>query len=397
MRPPPQGKQIDLFDAIMPGLVLRVNYGGAKVWRALYYIKREDEHGNRLTLPHTHKLGRFPVLNVKQAREAARKFLADPQQGLREADTATFKKVAEDFLQRHVAANALRWQAEVERCLTAYVYPTWKDRTFRDIRRSDVAALLDDIQDRVRASTKGGNGARQADIVLAIVRKIMHWYQSRHDDYTCPVVVGMKRSNGASARDRFLDDAEIRDLWTACADLGTYGALVQLLLLTGQRRDKVATMQWSDIDADAVWTIPTAKREKTNAGRLRLPALALSIINAQPRIGGNPYVFGGRGAGPFNSFTHRKGELDEKLKIAPWVIHDLRRSCRKLMTRARVRVDVAELALGHSIKGIQRVYDDRTEYAPMIDEALQCVADEVARIINPPAGSNVVTFERARP
>ena len=31
--------QIDYFDAGMPGLVLRVNYGGVKVWRALYYKK----------------------------------------------------------------------------------------------------------------------------------------------------------------------------------------------------------------------------------------------------------------------------------------------------------------------------------------------------------------------
>jgi hypothetical protein len=74
-----------------------------------------------------------------------------------------------------------------------------------------------------------------------------------------------------------------------------------------------------------------------------------------------------------------------------WVLHDLRRTCRKLMTRANVRADVAELALGHSIKGIQAVYDDRAEYQPMIDEAIQRVADEVAKILDPPpVADNVV-------
>src|ERR1700722_873914 len=55
---------------------------------------------------------------------------------------------------------------------------------------------------------------------------------------------------------------------------------------------------------------------------------------------------------------------------SPWVLHDLRRTCRKLMTRAKVRPDVAELALGHSIRGIQATYDDPHEYAGMIDDAI---------------------------
>jgi hypothetical protein len=53
------------------------------------------------------------------------------------------------------------------------------------------------------------------------------------------------------------------------------------------------------------------------------------------------------------------------------------------MSRAKVRPDVAELALGHSIKGIQAVYDDPKEYRPMIEQALQCVANEVDKIVNP--------------
>jgi len=77
-----------------------------------------------------------------------------------------------------------------------------------------------------------------------------------------------------------------------------------------------------------------------------------------------------------------------------WTLHDLRRTCRKLMTRARVRPDVAELALGHSIRGIQAIYDDPIEYRPLVDQALQRVADEVERITNPPQGNVVVIAGR---
>ena len=53
LKPPPEGKQIDYFDAGMPGLVLRVNYGGRKTWRALYYVKgRHKQTGRPRTEPH---------------------------------------------------------------------------------------------------------------------------------------------------------------------------------------------------------------------------------------------------------------------------------------------------------------------------------------------------------
>jgi integrase len=223
----------------------------------------------------------------------------------------------------------------------------------------------------------------------------MNWYASRNDDYVCPVVRGMHRYDTSThKRDRWLTDDEIKALWSTCGEMGTFGSLVKMLLLTGQRRAKVQTMQWDDV-VDGVWTIPTEKREKSNVGRLRLPQAALDIIAAQPRIAGNPHVFAGRGGYAFDAFSVRKTELDDALALAsPWVLHDLRRTCRKLMTRARVRPDVAELALGHSIKGIQATYDDRGEYQPMIDDAIQRVADEIEKILHPPTDNVVVPFAR---
>jgi integrase len=150
-------------------------------------------------------------------------------------------------------------------------------------------------------------------------------------------------------------------------------------------------MKWEDL-IDDEWRVPRAAREKGTAERLRLPQLARNVIAAQPRLKGNPYVFAAAvGGGPFNSFSQRKAELDDKMpeSTKPWVLHDLRRTARKMMTRAGVRVDVGELALGHSIKGIRAHYDDPGEYQSMIDAAVQAVANEVERILNPP-GDNVV-------
>src|SRR5947207_14898924 len=82
-------------------------------------------------------------------------------------------------------------------------------------------------------------------MVLSIVRSIMHWYQSRNDDYVSPIVRGMKRSD-AGERARFLNNDEIRVLWQCADDCGQFGAMVKTLLLTAQRLGKVANMKWDD-------------------------------------------------------------------------------------------------------------------------------------------------------
>ena len=161
---PPASGQVDYYDAGMPGLVLRVNYGGAKVWRALYYLKKIDKDGKRITVPTTHKLGRYPHMRLKQARERARQFLEDPQQALAQADDGSFREVAENFIKRHVEHEKLRSQPEIERVLKKYIYPKWEARSFREIRRSDVATLLDQIVDDHGATTGGRvSGRHQQD------------------------------------------------------------------------------------------------------------------------------------------------------------------------------------------------------------------------------------------
>jgi integrase len=226
---------------------------------------------------------------------------------------------------------------------------------------------------------------------------MMNWHATRDDNYVSPIVKRMTRDHRQAserARNRILDDAEIRAVWKACGDMGAYGALVKLLLLTAQREAKVATMCREDISNDGVWTIPAAPREKGNAAELKLPQLALDIIAAQDVIDGNPYVFPatvGKGNGPFNSFSQRKEELSKKLpaKMPRWVLHDLRRTARSLMARAGIADNIAERVLGHAIGGVQGVYN-RHSYLAEKTEALQRLATLVETILNPPAKTNVV-------
>lgn len=266
--------------------------------------------------------------------------------------------------------------------------------SLRKISRADVTALLDRIEDK--------HGVAVADATLGIIIKIFRWYQARNDDYTCPVVPGMKRDMRPyreRARDRILNDEEICSIWQACNEIGRFGRLLKLALLTGQRREKIASMKWTQI-VDGVWRIPTEPREKGNGGVLQLSELALEILSAQPRLLDNPFVFPGSKRGRrnknrintalesepphFNSWSQRKGELDANLptNTPHWTIHDLRRTARSLMSRAGVRSEIAERVLGHAILGVQGVYN-RHHYEAEKAAALQKLADLISVIVEP--------------
>jgi integrase len=158
-------------------------------------------------------------------------------------------------------------------------------------------------------------------------------------------------------------------------------------------------MRWSDLK-DGVWHVPQHDgREKGVGDEPKLPQMALDVIQSQPRIGKDPYVFRGRGGVAFNAWAKRKGELDAKLakllpEMTPWRIHDLRRTARTLMSRAEVRPDIGERVIGHKIKGVEAVYD-RHKYEAQKADALKRLAQQIGMILNPPKG-NVVSLAKRR-
>ena len=334
-------------------------------------------------------LGTADVMKIADARERARTAIRRIKDGLDPFETPpprakTFDSVAEDWLKRHVRAKGLRSEPQLARLLNVHIYPAWKGRAFAGVRRSDVAALLDDIADKC--------GPHEADRTLSVIRSVMNWHANRDDHYVPATARGMRRTSG-TARERILDDGEIRSFWLAAEAGGPYGAMLQLLLLTGQRRDKMATLRWDDIDGDGVWTIRTAPREKGNALALQLPPLALEIIRRLPRVGDNPHVFAGRGTAHAQNYSRGKVALDARLgdAVKPWRVHDLRRTARSLLSRV-VRPDIAERVLGHAIGGVAGIYD-RHRYHEEKADALRRLAGLIDGIVH--LRENVTPMKRA--
>ena len=82
---------------------------------------------------------------------------------------------------------------------------------------------------------------------------IFNWYATLHDDYASPIVKGMNRTNPKErARDRTLNDDELRQVWRTAEANGMFGAFIRVALLTGQRREKLLAMRWEDVK-DGEW------------------------------------------------------------------------------------------------------------------------------------------------
>ena len=367
-------------------LALIVSHGGTKSWRVYWY----DDEGRSKSA----KLGRYPSMSLAQARTAA--VVYDPDAAAKAAAeeaakkaAGTFKEVAENFIELYVDVERLRNKHEIERQLNKHILPAFGHRRMHDIKRRDVTVLLDSIQRKHDTS--------MTDHVLATISKIMNWHADRDGDYISPVSVAKMKRHKRRPRDRALKDDEIRALWKACEHKDVdpiYGAMLKLLLLTGQRRDKVRTMLRTDLDGP-VWTIRRDEREKGAPIRLKLPQTAVTLLEKLDKVDGNPHVFPGRGKAAFNSFSQRKVEIDKVLEdvlpgMPAWTVHDLRRTSRQLLTRCEVPFDVAERVLGHSLKGVHGVYDSADAYGERIDKALAMLASEIEGIVRGPSGGNVV-------
>jgi integrase len=375
---PIKQKPYAMPDPEMAGLYIRVRPTGTKVFCAVARAPGGKQVWSTI--------GPSNIYSVAEARQRAKDAIRCIREGLELAGPETFASVAETWFTRHVQAKGLISAPDLRSMLDRHLIPAWRNREFVSIRRGDVAKLLDQIED-----AKGGV---VADFALATTRGLCNWYATRSDNYVSPIVKGMRRTDPkARARARILDDNELREVWRVAGDNGTFGAFLRVALLTAQRREKVVAMRWEDI-SNREWIIPKLGREKGTAGSLVLPEIAMDIIQAQPRFASNPYVFAGRGSSYMQGQSKRKAQFDAKLTgVAPWTVHDLRRTARSLMSRAGVLPHVSERVLGHAAKGVEGIYD-RYEYREEKAQALSALSKVVLSVTNPPSAQNIIALRK---
>jgi integrase len=365
-----KGAERTLFwDETLPGFGLMVTKGGH---RSYVYQYRSAQQSRRMTFPFG--------LGLDKARKEAKKALGgvaaggDPLAERRKTEAMaenTLRSICEDYLRRD--GQRLRTKGQIAQTLLRLVYPKLGSRQIDSIRRSEIVRLLDKIED--------DHGAGMANNTLAHIRKIMNWHATRTDDFKSPIVRGMGRTRPKErARDRILTDDELRAVWKAAEGFpGPFGYLVRFILLTATRRNEAARMSDAELSGDD-WLIPGARYKNKLDHVVPLSQAARDLLKSIPRIKGTPYAFT-TGDQPIGGFTKFKEAFGRDCGVFDWVIHDLRRTARSLMSRAGVDADVAERCLGHTIAGVRGVYD-RHAYYDEKKAAFEALAAQIDRIIN---------------
>jgi integrase len=294
------------------------------------------------------------------------------------------------FLQRHAYAKTRRNSAAMtEYAFNRYVLPAWRGRPVTSIRRSDVLTLIEDV---------AADAPYSANRLLAALSKFFNWLCSRDVIGVAPTL-GVPRPHKEKARERVLDDGELRALWLACEGEGAFGAALRLMILTGARRNEVSRLTRDEIDPDRQeWRLPAERSKNHRAHTIPLSTQAAKLLQAQPEFVDCPYAFTTNARTPVVGWPKLKRRLSGKAGLDPasWRLHDIRRSVASGLQRLHVRTEVIERALNHRgglYRGIVGVYQV-DPLAAEVRAGLQAWSDHVERAVGGKPAAKIVKLRR---
>ena len=364
-------RRVEIQDALVPGLRFRVSPGGAKSWSVMLKVAGEREDGGRGKNRRI-SLGSYPLISVKAAREKAQAAIGEADRGinpaarkkkdLRARMNRSAQRVFERYIELHAKPNTLKWK-DTKALLERTAINTWGDTDLATIGRTDIHDLLDDLS--------VSDGKAIAREVRKHLSAFLNWAVDRGYLSSNPMA-GMRRSDlQYKARDRVLSYSELAQVWRAADQVAyPFGPLVQLLILTAQRRSEIGDLRRSYVKGDTL-ELP-AEAYKTDVDHIvPLTPEAIQILDTLPVWNAGDFMFsttGGRT--PSSGYSHAKKRFDEIVGFADWTFHDLRRSVASHVAALGVLQEHIERVLGHKIPGIAGVYNKHS-YLPEMRTALQ--------------------------
>ena len=405
LKPARAGERYDVMDTVVPGFGVRVSDKGR---RTFVLTTRYPGSSN----PTRRAIGVLGEVGLAEARQKARGWLELIRQGidpraLEERQRAaeqrkranSFAAVAEDFIAEKLPSE--RKGREVELSIRREFIPEWGGRPITEVTALDVRSV-------VKAAV-ARNALAQAHNLLGIARRLFAWAIDQHvygieaspcDRLKPKAIIGEK-----AMRSRILRDHELRAFWNASEKIGyPYGCMNQMLALTGQRKSEVAEARWSEVDLEKkLWTIPAERMKADAAHVVPLTADVIAILELLPRFELDDYLFTASfGKRAVTGFSKAKFILDKAMlvelrkdkpeaELAPFVLHDIRRTMRTGLSALPVPDLVRELVIAHTKPGLHKVYD---QYAYIEEKrhALELWAARLRSIVSP-VPANVVPLK----
>jgi hypothetical protein len=423
----PGAERIVVSDAGCPGLSLIIQPSGVKSWQMRF--RQPDGSLMRLTLgrvelsgqeataepeigsPLTLAAARRLAADVQHRRAMGHDFKAAKQRQKFAAATAgakTFGAAAADFIVQHSMRKVRGWKYQARtlglravadgpalEVIPGGLAERWSSRPLDQIDGDDVHALVRECREQgVPGLGRKNPGAQRSARPNHVCRpvEVFAWCVEDRRLRASPMV-GVAKPRPPASRDRVLTNQELAWLWKATESVTEpFSACLRLLILTGARRDEIAGMRRSELNG-SVWTLPGSRSKNHRAHELALPPLAMEIL-AGVRTEGD-LIFSTTGHTAISGWSKAKIRLDEimlglaraergdRAEIAPWVIHDLRRSAATKMAELGIEPAHIEAVLNHVSgfrAGVAGVYN-RNPYGPEKKAALEKWAAHLADMV----------------
>lgn len=374
----PKEKDYKLSDR--DGMYVVVKPTGGIVFRLDYRL-----HGRRETLT-IGKYGRDGITLAEarercfEARRAVRDGKSPAQEKQREKRKVREAKAFGEFAERYLTQHQM---ADSTRAMRRAIYdrdigPFWKKKLLTEITHHDLRTICARVKERGAPAT--------AIHVRDIVKQVFGYAILHGEELKNPAdEVGPASIARFEIRDRALSPSEIKlvlSLMERVPTLPTIRLGLRLILLTMVRKGELQDATWDEVDfANAVWSIPKERMKRSKPHNVYLSQQALDIMIALKTCAGNsPYLLPSRyeanepmSRATFNRVTNAVVRIaqEEGLPLAPFTVHDLRRTGSTLLNEFGFNGDWIEKCLAHEEGRSSRGVYNKAEYEPQRRNMLQ--------------------------
>ncbi|MCL1079694.1 site-specific integrase [Parashewanella spongiae] len=340
------------------GLLLEVMSSGRK-----YFRFRRFHLGKYVTV----SIGQFPNLSVEQARNRAKEVSFNFADGQNPNELKRQEKQKLQQEEEQSITIGELYQAYVEEFKIKIRSGERRQKSLNDadsMWRNHIKAKLEKLR-----SESFTHADAEKFLKLLVIRtspavrnKCLTLLKSIYRDQPENPFSKIKKYAGTK-RERVLSESEVKSLLNALEEeKPIYRDVVMMLLLTGQRKGCVFSMEWAEIDyQNQLWLIPTSKMKAKKPHAVPLTKESLSVLERRSleAKAGEKYVFPAitasnkhivekSGKGSFWFRITEKAGLRSEVKSENVTIHDLRRTIASWSVMRGGNLQVTSKLLGHS-------------------------------------------------
>jgi len=196
----------------------------------------------------------------------------------------------------------------------------------------------------------------------------------------------MKPPGASKPRERVLSEAELLEVLSKSKQHPyPFGPIVSLMILTGMRRNEVASLEWEWVEQnDRIITLPSALTKNKRTHSQPYGDLVVDVLEKVPQA--TKYIFPSRSEKGtiFNGWGKSKARIDGELEqVDPFTLRDLRRTFATIHAKIGTPIHVTEKLLNHvsgTISGVAAVYN-RHSYMDEMRDAINRYDDYLIDLI----------------